>query len=567
MLNPEISPSISKKVTDKVQHIALANKESANLASELYRLNYLCNEIETLKLDWHSKIFPTRSKKLENLQERILNLLDLIERTSLSAQDAKYFRAQIGNDLYDFKRPWYLFPFTPWIRATRNAYYSKSVTQKVIAGLSISSAITLTVLLATTSFRIFALQGENSLAKEKYITLQKKLTLIQSKKREILNLKTSLNDQNALLQSALNPEGQFSSGKSNGIQNAVPAQNSPSPLIQQRVAGDTWKLREKLRNMYPALEKSYSQLLDSDQKTDAKKSLKGENTSTLQLNSLISELNVLLFKASNDLKSTSPKMSDIFLYIDNSTKPDEISNSIQKQDEIMDIISRRLSDNTAIFSSTGVQDSLTIILIVAAFGILGSITSIIIRVQSVETDPRFGAVQYINDKGVSDSKPTDDPLVPLLSGLFRPFVGAFSSIFIFALISSGIISTTLFSSGNSFYLFIAISFVSGFSERLFVGWVKKTEGMFDASSSLGVPSASRGDNAPDNQGSTDHDQEQKSRILNKLAERFQPAEIEEKLRAKMNDLSLEKLNKLDVDSEKFEKVADLQDWLDQQQSS
>lgn len=515
MANPEISSSISNKVTDKIQGIASKNSKDEALASELYHLNYLSGEIENLKSNRYCKWFPIRLERLKDFHQRILDLLDLIEKAPLSAPGTKYFRAQIENDLYDFKRPWYLFPFTPWIRATRNAYYSQSVTQKVMAGLSISSAITLAVLISTISFRIFALQGENNSRKGDYQVLLSDLALIQNQKREILNLKASLNDQNALLQSISIPAKQSSPGGTNKTDSPSPDQNSGSSVIQKRLEQDTFVLRETLGKMYKVLGGSYSTFLGSNQTPSAQNPSQGAKTSNSRSSLLISELNVLLFKASNDSKSTASKMSDIFLYIDNSTKTEEIINSIQKQDEIMDIISRRLSDNTAIFSSNGVQDGLAIILIVAAFGILGSITSIIIRVQNVSTDPRFGAVQSRNDKGSYDWQPASDPLVPLLSGLFRPLIGAFSSIFIFALISSGIISTTLFSSGNSFYLFIAISFVSGFSERWFIGWVKKAEGIIGESSSQSVTPASQGDTAtsqdssssnpsePGNQGPTD----------------------------------------------------------------
>jgi hypothetical protein len=95
--------------------------------------------------------------------------------------------------------------------------------------------------------------------------------------------------------------------------------------------------------------------------------------------------------------------------------------------------------------------------LVALAGALGSIVSIMVR---------------IND--FSRTKNTDGAVL-FLTGFFKPVVGTSFALFIFAVISSGLIPVAINPEKSRFF-FAALAFVAGFSERFARDVVLKTEG-------------------------------------------------------------------------------------------
>lgn len=98
----------------------------------------------------------------------------------------------------------------------------------------------------------------------------------------------------------------------------------------------------------------------------------------------------------------------------------------------------------------------SMLLLVGLAGASGSIVSIMVRIQD------FTPMTDV------------DPSVLFLTGFFKPVVGMFFALFIFAALSSGLIPVTI-ELGKERYFFIALSFVAGFSERFARDIVTKTE--------------------------------------------------------------------------------------------
>lgn len=115
------------------------------------------------------------------------------------------------------------------------------------------------------------------------------------------------------------------------------------------------------------------------------------------------------------------------------------------------VLGRRLLDVPQIF---GVQTSLVVL--VSIFGALGSIVSIMVRIQD-----------FANLKTV-------DTVVLFFTGFFKPIIGTSFALFVFAVLSSGLLPLTV-DAAKSHFFFAAISFVSGFSERFAQDIASKTE--------------------------------------------------------------------------------------------
>lgn len=96
--------------------------------------------------------------------------------------------------------------------------------------------------------------------------------------------------------------------------------------------------------------------------------------------------------------------------------------------------------------------------LVVAGGMLGSCVSIMVRINDFNT--------------VKDA----DPTVLFLTGFFKPAIGASFALFIFSVISAGIIPLSI-KAETSNYFFAALSFLAGFSERLARDVVTKAEGI------------------------------------------------------------------------------------------
>lgn len=100
--------------------------------------------------------------------------------------------------------------------------------------------------------------------------------------------------------------------------------------------------------------------------------------------------------------------------------------------------------------------------LVSFFGALGSIVSIMVRLHDLA-----------NVK-------TPDSSILFFTGLFKPIVGTAFALFLFSLISSGLLPVAIQSDKAQFF-FAAMSFLAGFSERLVHDVVAKTESSIVAS--------------------------------------------------------------------------------------
>lgn len=92
----------------------------------------------------------------------------------------------------------------------------------------------------------------------------------------------------------------------------------------------------------------------------------------------------------------------------------------------------------------GIDSSM--LLLVGLAGALGSIVSIMVRIQDFVV--------------LKDT----DPSVLFFTGFFKPVIGMSFALFVFAVLSSGLIPVTIEAS-KARYFFAALAFVSGFSER------------------------------------------------------------------------------------------------------
>lgn len=94
--------------------------------------------------------------------------------------------------------------------------------------------------------------------------------------------------------------------------------------------------------------------------------------------------------------------------------------------------------------------------LVAFAGALGSIISIMVRLH------QFSSIR------------TPDPAILFFTGLFKPIVGTAFALFIFVVLSSGLLPVAI-AEEKARYFFAALSFVAGFSERFAQDVVSKTE--------------------------------------------------------------------------------------------
>ncbi|MFZ3019840.1 MAG: hypothetical protein WA056_15440 [Gallionella sp.] len=94
--------------------------------------------------------------------------------------------------------------------------------------------------------------------------------------------------------------------------------------------------------------------------------------------------------------------------------------------------------------------------LVAFSGALGSIVSIMVRLHQF-----------------ADAK-SSDHAIEFFTGLFKPIVGSAFALFIFVVLSSGLIPIAI-QTEKALYFFAALSFVAGFSERFAQDIVTKTE--------------------------------------------------------------------------------------------
>lgn len=96
---------------------------------------------------------------------------------------------------------------------------------------------------------------------------------------------------------------------------------------------------------------------------------------------------------------------------------------------------------------------------VAIAGALGSIVSIMVRIHDF-----------------SDVKKSD-PIILLLTGFFKPVIGASFAMFVFVIMKSGIIPISI-QDKTANYFFLAVAFIAGFSERFATDVMSSAEKQF-----------------------------------------------------------------------------------------
>ena len=116
-------------------------------------------------------------------------------------------------------------------------------------------------------------------------------------------------------------------------------------------------------------------------------------------------------------------------------------------------VNQQVENSTKIrISEYDFEEASALLILSAMAGATGSVVSIMLRLD-----------QYRNPK-------YKETLLPVFVGAFKPAIGAFLGIFVFALISSALLPITVSKDEtkpiNRWLAFLAISFVVGFSERL-----------------------------------------------------------------------------------------------------
>jgi hypothetical protein len=105
--------------------------------------------------------------------------------------------------------------------------------------------------------------------------------------------------------------------------------------------------------------------------------------------------------------------------------------------------------------------SLGMLLLVGLAGALGSIVSVLIRIQNHSFNPKVW-----------------EPGTFVFTGLFKPIVGMAFAVFVFAIFNSGIVPVDIMGPDNGpkeNLFFLAVAFVAGFSERFAKDIAKETE--------------------------------------------------------------------------------------------
>jgi hypothetical protein len=87
------------------------------------------------------------------------------------------------------------------------------------------------------------------------------------------------------------------------------------------------------------------------------------------------------------------------------------------------------------------------LVLITIVGALGSVTSIMVRLQELE------------------SMRGHKPPVLILFGFFKPIIGMFFALFFYAALNSGLIPALVIPDGKELFFFLTIAFLAGFSER------------------------------------------------------------------------------------------------------
>jgi hypothetical protein len=152
--------------------------------------------------------------------------------------------------------------------------------------------------------------------------------------------------------------------------------------------------------------------------------------------------------------------------------------NIQSHPELHSSSSSQIAEKSALvrISKYDFEEASALLLLSAIAGSTGSIVSIMLRLD-----------QYRNPK-------YKETLLPLFIGAFKPAIGAFFGIFVFALISSTLLPITISKDEtkpiNRWLAFLAIAFVVGFSERLANDVVSQVEQLVPGSKNSPASGAS-----------------------------------------------------------------------------
>ena len=455
-------------------------------ASRTWRLKQQ-NSVRSCLEDILSFLRSLKSEKsCENGEFQTIYRIDEIE--------IKQFRKSLEKRFSEIERPWIFAPLGIIFQEGMDSDYENSVIRKVMAGLSISTTIALLLLVSAIGVRIAGLEKIKNNEQKAYQSLHDialASLVIKGRILSAVKRKEDLRKTALLPISETNSEGeQDDETNSEGGQDDA---KTPEELIALENAHIFSLMNIELKPLYEKIimPEGYSTRSEEDDpgseeddpgSEEDNPGSEEDRANSSQDESLLpedksQELNSVIARVRKDDNDSKLTIDGIFVYYDDNTTLEEINASIQDGRELLNAISTQLSiiNNSYFFEEDGVDDDLSIILFVAAIGVLGSVISILIRVQDIDQDTRFVG------SNLDGSTPTEeiDPLKPVLGGLFRPFIGAFSSLFIFAAIKSGIVTLSFLSAGNAFYFFTVVSFVSGFSERLFVSVIAKATNSFD----------------------------------------------------------------------------------------
>jgi hypothetical protein len=115
------------------------------------------------------------------------------------------------------------------------------------------------------------------------------------------------------------------------------------------------------------------------------------------------------------------------------------------------------------------------LVLVGTVGALGSVISIMLRIRGTD-------ITYVE---------TTDPVLFFFFALFKPVIGAAFALFIYAAISSGLLPLDT-SSPSVPWLYIAVAFIAGFSERFVKDFMSSTEAQLGAGADREAPRANGG---------------------------------------------------------------------------
>lgn len=203
-------------------------------------------------------------------------------------------------------------------------------------------------------------------------------------------------------------------------------------------------LRSRLTKVNDKLKNFYNEENINDEKITI------ELASISQLETEIEEeLETATKKESQDDKEVqNPTVANAKLTTSIKTTSDELTQASEQNNQVIT------------FTDWFVKQDLFFISLAISMGALGSAVSVIVRA----------------NKFIEQSKERQSDL--FFTGFFRPFVGMSFAIFAVALIESGVFSgifTIAKQENRNVYLYMAIAFIAGFSERLVEDVVLRTE--------------------------------------------------------------------------------------------